>query len=88
MPTDARLPNGSRSLGIMTMFWLLATIIFVNVYSSCMSSYMSMQFQRPDIATLEDLANSRQYLPTTIKGGTAAFLFQVITDKPIDLFTH
>jgi len=38
---------------------------------------MSMQFQRPDIVTLEDLANSHKYLPSTIKGGTAAFLFQV-----------
>jgi len=43
-----------------------------------MSSYMALQFQRPDIATFQDLANNPYYQPTTIKGVTAEFIFLVI----------
>jgi len=72
-----RSRNSSRSLGVITAAWCIVTFVFVNVYSSCMSSYMSLQFQRPDVATFDDLASNQNYQPTTIKGVTAEFIFLV-----------
>ena len=68
-----------RSVGMMAITWCFATFVFVNIYSSCMSSYMALQFQRPDIATFQDLANNPYYQPTTVKGVTAEFIFLVIS---------
>ena len=57
----------SGSTRVITTFWILATFVFVNVYNSCIMSYMSLRFQRPVINTLQDLANNPNYLPTAFK---------------------
>ena len=56
-----------QSTRIITNFWILTTFVFVNVYGSCIMSYMSLRFQRPVINTLQDLANNPNYLPTAFK---------------------
>lgn len=66
-----------RSVGLVAFTWLLATFFIVNIYSSCMASYMSLRFQRPDISTFEDLANNPNYQLTTVKGGIAERIFLV-----------
>lgn len=69
--------NDPRSIGIVAVIWLLTTFVFVNIYSSCLASYMSLRFQRPDISTFEDLANDHVYKPSTIKGTSIEVIFLV-----------
>lgn len=76
--TGVHFRAGSRSLGIISFVWILATFVFVNIYSSCMSSYMSLQSQRPDINTFQDLASNPDYLPLTFKGASLENYFIVL----------
>ena len=69
--------NSPRSVGIVAFVWLLATFVFVNIYSSCLASYMSLRFQRPDVSTFQDLATNPNYNPMVIKGSSAELLFLV-----------
>ena len=50
-----------RALGVMAATWCFATFVFVNAYSSCLTQYMSLLFQRPDINTIQDLAENTNY---------------------------
>ena len=70
--------NGPRSVGIVAFIWLVATFVFVNIYSSCMASYMSLRFQRPDVSTFKDVANNPHYQPTNVKAAAAEFIFLVL----------
>ena len=70
--------NSPRSVGLLAFTWLLGTFFIVNIYSSCMASYMSLRFQRPDVSTFQDLAINPNYQPTTLKGGIAERIFLVI----------
>jgi len=76
--TGVRSNPSPRSVGIVAFSWLLATFVFVNIYSSCMSSYMSLTFQRPDFSTYQDLADNPKQEPCILKGSSGYFLFMVI----------
>jgi len=66
-----------RSGGIVAVTWCVAAFFFVNIYSSCLTSYMSLTFQKPDIVTFKDLANMPSYKVLTIKFTTPDRLFTV-----------
>ena len=70
--------NSPKSVGLLAFTWLLATFFIVNIYSSCMASYMSLRFQRPDVSIFQDLANNLNYQTATLKGGIAERIFLVI----------
>jgi len=57
--------NSSRryAVGIMAFTWCLATFFIVNIYSSCLTSYLSLTFQRPDINSFEAGPDYRQGTP-------------------------
>lgn len=67
-----------RVIGIIVVFWCFTSFCFVNIYSSCLTSYMSLTYQRPEINTFQDLATNPNYQMTTFKGSTAEIIFLVI----------
>jgi len=76
--TGGQIPDGPwRVVRVMVVTWCFATFCFVNIYSSCLTSYMSLTFQRPDINTFEELATNPNYQMTTFKGTTAEVVFLV-----------
>ena len=48
--------------------WCLAAFILVNIYSSTLTSYMSLTFQKPEINSFKDLASSASYQATVAIG--------------------
>ena len=80
--TDKLLAGGSyqtnlRSVGFITLTWCLVSFVFVNIYSSCLTSYMSLTSQRPDINSLKDLATDPNYQLTNLKGTFTERMFMV-----------
>ena len=67
-----------RALGVMAATWCFATFVFVNVYSSCLTVYTSLTFQRPDINSLLDLAENPNYQLITIISSAPEIEFLVI----------
>jgi len=74
-----------RSDGITAVTWCLAAFTFVQIYSSCLTSYTSLVFQRPGVVTFEDLATSHRHEVFTIKHTYAERLILVIyqINRPI-----
>ncbi len=70
--------NGCRSTGVVAVMWCLATFVFVNIYCSCLTSYMSIITQRPDINSYHDLATNPNYQPSIVNGSIAEAVFLVI----------
>lgn len=69
--------SNSRSVGMIALTWALATFVFVNIYASCLTSYMSLIFQRPDVSTFKDLPTNPNYQLATRKQTTAETIFLV-----------
>lgn len=66
-----------RSVKILVSTWCFATFVFVNIYSSCLTSYMSLTFQRPEINTFRELADNPNYQLATLEGSLAEVIFLV-----------
>lgn len=79
-----------RSDGITAVTWCLAAFTFVQIYSSCLTSYTSLVFQRPGVVTFENLATSRRHEVFTVKYTFAERLFLVkYQNHPISrIFYH
>ena len=60
--------NCHQSIKMIAVVWCFATFVFVNIYSSCLTSYMSLIFQRPDINSFHDLAMAKDYDLSVVKG--------------------
>ena len=69
--------NGHKSVGMIAVVWCFATFVFVNIYSTCLTSYMSLTFQRPAINSFGDLAMAKDYDLTVVKGSNAEVIFLV-----------
>lgn len=67
----------STSIAIVVISWLLTTIVFTIICTSCITSFMSLTTQRPEINTLNDVATNPNYQPVVHKGVTAEFIFLV-----------
>ena len=60
--------NGHKSLGVLAATWSLAAFVFINAYNCVLVSYLSVQYNTPEMNTLADLAQSADYKVTTMKG--------------------
>ena len=69
--------GGGAAVGIMVTSWCLATFALVNIYTSCITTYMSITTQRPDIVSFHDLAASSIYQMVVATGSSAEFNFLV-----------
>lgn len=70
--------NNMRSIKVMMFTWCLTTFIVVNVYSSCLTSYLSLIFERPDINSFSDLATNPNYQLATVEASYPEIIFFVI----------
>jgi len=66
-----------RSVGIIATAWCLATFVFVYVYSTCLTSYMSLTFQKSEINSFQDLTTNPNYQLAIVKKDVPDWLFMV-----------
>ena len=57
-----------RSVVALAVTWAIFAFVVVNIYSSCLTSYTSLTYQRSEIVTFEDLAEHSEYGLSTVKG--------------------
>lgn len=67
-----------RSIRVITVSWCLPAFVFVNIYASCLTSYMSLTFQKPSIGSFKDLARNPNYQVITLKNSFPENVFMVI----------
>ena len=61
-----RFRHSSQKILVAT--WCLIAFVFVNVYNSTLTSYMSVIYQRPVINSMSDLAANPSYKMTVLTG--------------------
>jgi hypothetical protein len=62
---------GHHFLGILAISWCLAAFVFVNVYSTVLTSSLATSYVAPEINSMEDLAESSHFKMALIQGSTA-----------------
>jgi hypothetical protein len=62
------LQLGYKTIGLLAVFWCFFAFVFVNIYTSTLTSFMSVTYQRPDINSFSDLAKNPSYNVTVQKG--------------------
>ena len=62
------LQSGYKTIGVIAIFWCFLGFMFVNIYCSTLTSFMSITYQRPDINSFKDLAHNPNYEATILKG--------------------
>jgi len=70
-------PSGQVSQRVLAAAWCLIAFVFVNVYSSTLTSYLSVTYQRPTINSLRDLAFTPSYRVTVLTGSIQDIDLQV-----------
>jgi len=81
-PAGGYYRNGRfSSFKILAAAWYFTAFVFVYIYSSCMVSYMSLTYQRPDVNTFKGLATDPNYKPITYQGISIEFMILVFTGK-------
>jgi len=76
-----------KSIKILFFTWCFTTFVFVNIYSSCLTSYMSLTFQRPEINSFRELAANPNYQLVTLEGSNAEIIFLVFMSNITISFT-
>ena len=61
-------PSRQLSQRILAATWCLIAFVFVNIYNSTLTSYMSVTYQRPTINSFDDLATNPSYKATILTG--------------------
>ncbi len=76
-----------RSIGVIAVTWCLPAFVFVNIYASCLTSYMSLTFQKPNIGSFQDLAKNPHYQVITLKNSFPenAFLVLLIIQPTVQI---
>ena len=64
MPYTSRL----RSIGFIAFVWCFLAFVVVNVYDSCVISYLSVTYKKPDISTFKELATNSKMEAVTLEG--------------------
>lgn len=72
-----RFPSSYVSQRLLAAAWCLIAFVFVNVYCSTLTSYMSVTYQRPTINSVRDLAFTPSYKATVIAGSIQDIDLQV-----------
>ena len=68
LTTGVLLQTGYKKVGVIAIFWCFLGFMFVNIYSSTLTSFMSITYQRPDVNSFKDLANNPNYQAIIQKG--------------------
>lgn len=58
--------------------WSLVAFVIVNVYNSCVISYLSANYKKPEVSTFKELAENNYYNMLAIKGSAAEKDVEVI----------
>lgn len=61
-------PSRQLSQRVLAATWCLIAFVFVNIYNSTLTSYMSVTYQRPTINSFDDLATNPSYKSTILTG--------------------
>ncbi|KAI9560828.1 hypothetical protein GHT06_011780 [Daphnia sinensis] len=61
--------------------WCFVAFVFVNIYNSTLTSYLSVTFQRPEVNSLNDLARIPAYKATILAGSIQEIDFQRTIDE-------
>ncbi|XP_032779732.2 glutamate receptor ionotropic, delta-2 isoform X2 [Daphnia magna] len=62
------LPSCPWPLKLLAATWCIVAFVFVNIYNSTLTSYMSVTYQRPLINSFSDLAASSTFKATVLTG--------------------
>ena len=46
---------------ILALIWSLVAFVLIKIYNSSIISYLSVSYKKPEISTLEELANNNHY---------------------------
>lgn len=61
-------PSRQSTQKLLGATWCLVSFIFVNIYNSTLTSYMSVTYQKPEINSFNDLATATSYKGTILIG--------------------
>ncbi|KAK4005333.1 hypothetical protein OUZ56_007050 [Daphnia magna] len=61
--------------------WCFVAFVFVNIYNSTLTSYLSVTFQRPEVNSLNDLAKNPAYKATILAGSIQEIDLQRTNDE-------
>ncbi|XP_057374702.1 glutamate receptor 2-like isoform X1 [Daphnia carinata] len=64
----SRLPSSPSPQKLLAATWCIVAFVFVNIYNSTLTSYMSVTYQRPTINSFSDLAASSTFKATVLTG--------------------
>ena len=64
-------------MGLMAATWCFATFVFVQIYCSCLASYMSLTSQQPAVNSLKEFSTNPRYEMAVFKSGQPEFNFLV-----------
>ena len=70
--------TGYKTVGVIAIFWCFLGFMFVNIYCSTLTSFMSITYQRPEINSFKDLANNPNYQATIKKGSISEIDIMVL----------
>ena len=68
MVKGGSVQSGYKTVGVIAIFWCFLGFMFVNIYCSTLTSFMSITYQRPEINSFKDLANSPNHQAMIKKG--------------------
>ncbi len=75
--TGGNFKSDYRPVGVIAFTWCLFAFFIVNIYSSCVTSYTSLKFQRPDVQTFQDVASDSRYQVLTVESSFPDRMFKV-----------
>ncbi|KAI9556282.1 hypothetical protein GHT06_018856 [Daphnia sinensis] len=61
-------PSRQPSQKLLAATWCFVSFVFVNIYNSTLTSYMSVTYQKPEVNSFYDLAAATSYKATILTG--------------------
>ena len=58
----------NRSILCIALAWCFLAFVIVNVYNSCIISFLSVSYKKPDVSTFQELATNSKYEAVTMEG--------------------
>ncbi|XP_057372903.1 glutamate receptor ionotropic, delta-1-like isoform X1 [Daphnia carinata] len=74
-------PQCRLSQRLLLATWCFVAFVFVNIYNSTLTSYLSVTFQRPEINSLNDLGKNPVYKATILAGSIQEIDLQRSNDE-------
>lgn len=64
----SHFPSHQPSQKLLAATWCFVSFVFVNIYNTTLTSYMSVTYQKPEINSFYDLAAATPYKATILTG--------------------